>query len=93
MTNLVDKYECSIFNVSRMRLNFLSATIENIKLCAHSDDDGGIGRSIIIIHCIGCLLWFLLLLLFYIVLTAVAVNSVSFVCPSLVSVCIHTIKH
>ncbi len=54
MTNLVDKYESSIFNVSRMRLNFLSAAIDNVKWCARSDDvdiDGGIFN--IHIHCIG----------------------------------------
>ena len=59
MTNLVDKYESSIFNVSRMRLNFLSAAIENVEWCARSDDDGriGSGRSIFSIHCNVDVVW------------------------------------
>ncbi len=59
MTNLVEKYESSIFNISRMRLNFLSAAIENVKWCARSDDDGriGSGRNIFSIHCNVDVVW------------------------------------
>ena len=51
-TYLVDKYECSIFNVSGMSLNFTSAAIaiDNVKWCTRCAD--GRRREGTMIHCI-----------------------------------------